>query len=99
MPDAATSPTTNQTNWHVYILKCSDGTLYTGITTDIERRINEHNSSSLGARYTRSRRPVTLHYHENSSSRSDALKREIEIKKLSRQAKQSLTIPCAVRPI
>jgi len=94
MPDAPATSTTNQTEWHVYILKCSDGTLYTGITTDIERRINEHNSSSLGARYTRSRRPVTLHYHENASSRSTALKREIEIKKLSSRAKRSLTISC-----
>jgi len=95
MPDAAATSTTNQTEWHVYILECADGTLYTGITTDIERRINEHNSSALGARYTRSRRPVALHYHENANSRSAALKREIEIKKLSRKAKRSLTIPCS----
>ena len=85
----------NRGDWHLYLIRCKGGQLYTGITTDIERRINEHNSSSLGARYTRTRRPVTLHYHENANNRSDALKREFEIKKLSRRAKQSLTIPSA----
>ncbi|MBL1259003.1 MAG: GIY-YIG nuclease family protein [Thiotrichaceae bacterium] len=91
MPDSAHSPNTHRVLWHVYIVKCHDNTLYTGITTDIERRIKEHNSSPLGARYTRSRRPVELHYYENVNSRSEALKREIEIKKLPSKDKRSLS--------
>ncbi len=82
--------------WYVYVVECGDGTYYTGITTDIERRLTEHNSSSLGARYTRSRRPVRLHYHETSSSRSDALKRELQIKKLSRRNKRLLASPIQI---
>ncbi len=91
MPEPASTPDTNQQLWHVYIVKCRDNTLYTGITTDIERRLNEHNNSTLGARYTRSRRPVKLHYYEQVSSRSAALKREIQIKKFSSKKKRSLT--------
>jgi len=90
MPDPVLTSGSNQALWHVYIVKCHDNTLYTGITTDIKRRINEHNSSPLGARYTRSRRPVELYYYENVSNRSEALKREIEIKKLSTKDKRSL---------
>ncbi len=82
--------------WYVYVVECSDGTYYTGITTNIERRLTEHNSSALGARYTRSRRPVKLHYHETSSSRSDALKRELQIKKLSRRNKRLLATPIPI---
>ncbi len=90
MPDA-TSPQTNPTvMWYVYIVECRDGTYYTGITTDIERRIKEHNHSPAGARYTRSRRPVRLHYSEDANNRSDALKRELQIKKLSSKHKRSL---------
>jgi putative endonuclease len=74
----------------VYILECADGTYYTGITTDLERRVEEHNHSDKGARYTRSRRPVTVRYHETCADKSDALKREIAIKKLSRAAKTRL---------
>jgi putative endonuclease len=73
--------------WHVYILSCSDDTLYTGITNDLERRIEEHNSSKLGAKYTRGRRPVTLVYSKEMGSRSDALKEEYRIKQLSREEK------------
>jgi putative endonuclease len=77
--------------WFVYIVRCADGTLYTGVTTDLERRLREHNGEdSNGARYTRPRRPVSLAYHERAGNRSDAGKRESAIKKLSRSAKQQL---------
>lgn len=77
-------------NWFVYILQCADNTLYTGITTDLERRVSEHNDGKLGARYTRARRPVSLVYSEPCKNRSEASKREAEIKQLSRPAKQLL---------
>ena len=67
--------------YYVYIVRCADETLYTGIATDLERRIEEHNHSKKGARYTRVRRPVTLVYHEQFEDRSTASKREYEIKK------------------
>jgi putative endonuclease len=69
--------------WYVYIVQCRDGTLYTGITTDIARRIYEHNNLKCGARYTRTRRLVKLVYNENFTTRSEAMKREYEIKHLS----------------
>ena len=71
----------------VYILECADGTLYTGITTDVERRVYEHNNEPSGAKYTRVRRPVRLVYHQECENRSEALKKEAKIKKLSREAK------------
>ncbi|MDQ7045887.1 MAG: GIY-YIG nuclease family protein [Sulfurimonas sp.] len=70
--------------YYVYILRCSDDTLYTGITTDISRRIDEHNNSDKGAKYTKLRRPVTLVYKEEQDNRSLASKREYAIKKLKR---------------
>jgi len=76
--------------WHIYILKCSDGSLYTGITTDISRRIIEHNSSPKGAKYTRGRRPVKLVYKENLENKSEASKREIVIKNMSKFEKLKL---------
>ena len=76
--------------WYTYILECRDGTYYTGITTDIERRIEEHNHSPKGAKYTRARRPVVLRYHEIFANKSEALKREMAIKKLKRTAKIKL---------
>ncbi|MFT7860682.1 MAG: GIY-YIG nuclease family protein [Sulfurimonas sp.] len=76
--------------WKVYILECSDGSLYTGITTDLEKRVEEHNSSSKGAKYTRVRRPVKLVYHENRADRVDASKREYTIKQMSRAEKLEL---------
>lgn len=79
-----------QASWYVYIVRCCDNTLYTGITTDPAARITEHNSGQYGAKYTRARRPVILVYTEQAESRSAALKREIAIKRLSRQAKLSL---------
>jgi putative endonuclease len=76
--------------WYVYILECSDGTFYTGITTDIEKRITEHNEGKSGAKYTRARRPVLLVYVIESADRSTATKEEMRIKKLSREEKFSL---------
>jgi putative endonuclease len=76
--------------YYIYILKCSDNTLYTGITTDLERRIVEHNSSKLGARYTSSRRPVKLVYSKKFKNRSLASKEEARIKKLKRVEKLEL---------
>jgi len=79
-----------ETRWHVYILECADGTLYTGVTTDLGRRLTEHNDSIAGAKYTRARRPVTMKYAEEHISRSSATKREAELKKLSRAKKLDL---------
>jgi putative endonuclease len=74
--------------WFVYIVRCADDTLYTGIARDVERRIEEHNSNDLlAASYTRSRRPVALAYKEAAETRSAALKREYEIKQMTRQEK------------
>lgn len=76
--------------YFVYILRCSDDTLYTGIATDVVRRVKEHNESPKGAKYTTGRRPVVLVHQEVFSTRSEALKREASIKKLSREGKESL---------
>jgi len=77
----------SSTPYFVYIVQCADKTLYTGITTDIERRIEEHNFSPKGAKYTKSRRPVKLVYSEEYPERSSASKREFYIKKMSRKEK------------
>jgi len=76
--------------YYVYILQCSDNSLYTGITTDLERRVFEHNNSEKGAKYTKIRRPVILVYNEKCENRSIASKREYEIKKLSRAKKLNI---------
>ena len=76
-------------NWFVYIMRCSDGSLYTGITNDVSRRREQHNAGSA-SRYTRNRLPVTLVYQEVQANRSLALKRELAIKALSRQMKETL---------
>ncbi len=73
--------------YYLYILKCADKTLYTGITVDLKRRIEEHNFSGLGARYTKSRRPVKLVYSKKFRDRSTASKEEVRIKTLSRKEK------------
>ena len=75
--------------WYLYILRCADDTFYTGITTDVEKRLETHRSGK-GAKYTRGRGPLELVYRECCSSHSEALKREIQVKRLSRQEKQSL---------
>ena len=78
-------------DWFVYIVRCADDSLYTGITKNVVRRIQEHNNDdSLGAKYTKARRPVVLVHQEMCMSRSAATKREIEIKKLSRKDKNIL---------
>jgi putative endonuclease len=77
-------------SYFVYILECSDKTLYTGITTDVDKRLEEHNTSDKGAKYTKTRRPVRLLYCEDAPDRSSASKREYAIKKLTRSEKLKL---------
>ncbi|MEI6235966.1 MAG: GIY-YIG nuclease family protein [Planctomycetota bacterium] len=79
-----------KTVWFVYLARCADGTLYCGVTTDLKRRFSEHNGSPKGARYTRSRRPVVLAWHQKKLTRSAALKREYAVKQLSRGEKEKL---------
>lgn len=76
--------------YFVYILECSDGSLYTGITTDMVKRLDQHNFKNTGAKYTKARRPVKLVYQESSKDRSSASKREFEIKKFTRVKKLQL---------
>ena len=75
--------------WYLYILRCKDNTLYTGITTDIEKRLEAHRSGK-GAKYTRGRTPLELVYREECENHSHALRREWEIKKLARTEKDKL---------
>ena len=77
-------------SWFVYILRCRDNTFYTGITTDLSRRLAEHNGGKRGARYTMARRPVTMVYAEPAPSRSAAARREYQLRRLSAAAKRSL---------
>ncbi|PIR42903.1 endonuclease [candidate division WWE3 bacterium CG_4_9_14_0_2_um_filter_35_11] len=77
-------------SYFVYILECSDGTFYTGYTTDLKRRLGEHNSSDLGAKYTRGRRPVILKYSKDFETLSETLKYENYLKTLSREEKKTL---------
>ncbi len=79
----------NIATWVVYIVQCADGTFYTGISNNLERRLKQHNAGTA-SRYTRYRLPVVLIYQEAQPTKSAALKRELEIKKLSRKAKQRL---------
>lgn len=82
--------TTKSADRHfTYIVRCCDGSLYTGWTTDLEKRVETHNSGK-GAKYTRSRRPVELVYHEEFQTKEEALRRERAIKKLTRDAKEQL---------
>lgn len=76
--------------WFVYILKCSDDSFYTGITTDIERRLMEHNTSKKSAKYTRMRRPLLLIYSKNVGTKSEASIEEYRIKQLTRSQKEEL---------
>jgi len=75
--------------WYVYLLVCRDKSIYTGITTNLERRLKQHNVGSA-SKYTRSRLPVKMVYSEKHASRGDALKKEAQVKKLSRQRKIDL---------
>jgi putative endonuclease len=79
----------SQTHWSLYILLCADGTLYTGITNDLDRRVKQHNLGQ-GAKYTRGRGPLELVYSEHCSSHSEALKREYLVKQMSVQQKRQL---------
>lgn len=74
---------------YTYIVKCSDGSLYTGWTNDLEKRIRDHNAGN-GAKYTKSRRPVELVYFESFASRQEAMRREWKIKQMSRSEKMEL---------
>ena len=76
----------------VYIVRCADGTFYTGWTTDVARRVAQHNAGR-GARYTRMRRPVVLVYREEVPDRSTAMRREVAIKRLDRERKERLVEP------
>lgn len=76
--------------YYLYIIKCADKTLYTGIAKDVNKRVIEHNTSDLGAKYTKVRRPVKLVYTKRFRSRSTAMKAEAKIKKLSRAEKLEL---------
>ena len=76
-------------SWKLYILRCKDGTLYTGITDDLERRLKAHGEGK-GAKYTRGRGPLTLVYTENCDTHSQALRREYSVKQLSRTQKEEM---------
>lgn len=77
------------TRWHVYMVRCSDASLYTGVTTDLDKRIAEHNKGT-GARYTRTRRPVVLVYSERAPDRATAQRREAAIKRMPATGKREL---------
>lgn len=79
----------SEAGYFVYLVECADGTLYTGISTDVARRVAEHNAGA-GAKYTRARRPVRVVYVEEAADRSAASRREFEIKRLSRKEKEAL---------
>lgn len=78
-----------EVKWYLYILRCGDGTLYTGITTDVPKRLEQHRTGK-GAKYTRGRSPLELVYQEECGNHSEALKRELAVKKLTREQKEVL---------
>ena len=80
-----------ESTWYLYILRCKDGTLYTGITTDVDKRFAAH-TAGKGAKYTRGRGPLVLLYRETCGDHSAALKREAEMKKLTRQEKEAFLL-------
>ncbi len=81
-----------ENHWFVYILRCNDNSLYTGITTNLRRRLGEHNSATSTTKYTRARQPLTLVYVEAMANRSAATSREYQIKKMSREEKERLIL-------
>lgn len=83
--------------YYTYMVRCGDGSLYTGYTTDLKKRVAAH-TSGRGAKYTRSRRPVVLAYYETHATKSEALKREAAIKKLPKKKKEDLAAAFAARP-
>jgi len=91
MTDETQTPKTPQNDWQVYLLRCADNTLYCGITNDLPRRLRQHNGEiNGGAKYTQGRRPCQLVYSENHPDKSQALKRELQIKKWPRRQKEGL---------
>ncbi|PCI54103.1 MAG: endonuclease [Gammaproteobacteria bacterium] len=90
---------TQNNTWTVYFLRCNDNSLYTGITTDIERRLHQHNNTKLGAKYTRARRPVKLVYSETSVDKSTASKREYQLRTLTKKQKEKLVLAYPNSPI
>lgn len=91
MPKVINKEDQSGPNWYVYILRCADGSLYTGIAKSLAKRVAEHNSSGKAcAKYTRSRQPVSLVYFETCASRSEATKRELAIKRLPKSSKEAL---------
>ena len=86
------NPENSTSKWFVYMIRASDERLYTGITTDVERRFNEHCGSLKGARFFRGRQPLEVVYTENHPDRSSALRREAVIKSLSRELKLKLIV-------
>lgn len=83
MPDTRSS-------WFIYLIRCGDGSLYTGIATDVDRRLNEHKSGKRGAKYLRGRKPLRLVFRCRAVDRSEASRIESQIKKLSREQKEAL---------
>lgn len=81
---------TIQKTWYVYFLRCNDNSLYAGITTNIERRLHQHNHTKLGAKYTRAKRPVTLAFIETAPDKSTASKREYQLRNLTKLKKEQL---------
>ena len=81
---------TKNNTWFVYFLRCNDNSLYAGITTDIEKRLHQHNHTKLGAKYTRAKRPVTLAFIEKATGKSSASKREYQLRKLAKIQKERL---------
>lgn len=85
-------------NWFVYMIRSDDGSLYTGVTTDVERRFSEHAGNTRGARFFNGRKPVEIVYTESGHTRSSACQREAEIKKLNRSEKVELAASGGDRP-
>jgi len=81
---------TNNQTWYVYLLRCSDNSLYAGITTDLKRRLHQHNNTKQGAKYTRARRPVALVFNETATNKSAASKREYQVRTLPKKQKEQL---------
>lgn len=98
MPPVVVRGEPSSGGWSVYLLRCGDGSLYCGVTTDLRRRIEQHSAGS-GARYTRGRGPLTLVYQETQPSSSLALKREAAIKRLTRTQKEALIQGAGQPPI
>ena len=91
MPSKAEPAKNKQSQWYVYVLRCADNSLYTGVALDVHKRLDEHNGiTKNGAKYTHARRPVELVYQEPANSRSDACKREYVIRNLKKTQKENL---------